>query len=87
MDRSSMGFKRALRVYQGVIDAGYTGPLGVLMTNIGTETQVIKKGDKYAQLVVLPKVTPNFVELNSQEFKEFEETQQRGSKGFGSSGQ
>ena len=86
MDRSSMGFKRALRVYQGVIDAGYTGPLGVLMTNIGTETQVIKKGDKYAQLVVLPKVTPNFVELNSQEFKEFEETQQRGSKGFGSSG-
>ena len=86
MDRSGMGFKRGLRVFQGLIDAGYSGPLGIMMTNIGSEPQVIKKGDKYAQMLPLPKVVPNFIELNDTEFKEFESRQQRGSNGFGSSG-
>ena len=44
-------------------------------------TYVINKGDKLAQLVVVPIVTPQL-----QEVDEFSEVSERGDKGFGSSG-
>ncbi|QDW82886.1 dUTP pyrophosphatase [Staphylococcus chromogenes] len=44
-------------------------------------TYVIKKGDKLAQLVIVPIVTPQL-----QEVDEFSEVTERGEKGFGSSG-
>ncbi|WP_391538222.1 dUTP diphosphatase [Staphylococcus chromogenes] len=44
-------------------------------------TYVINKGDKLAQLVIVPIVTPKL-----QEVDEFSEVSERGEKGFGSSG-
>ncbi|MBY7665066.1 dUTP pyrophosphatase [Staphylococcus agnetis] len=44
-------------------------------------TYVINKGDKLAQLVIVPIVTPQL-----QEVDEFSEVSERGEKGFGSSG-
>ena len=75
--RSSMGFKRDLVPHAGVIDAGYTGPLGIKIYNLG---------DEFAQILVLPKVPFKFKEINRQEFIALERAQERGSKGFGSSG-
>lgn len=86
-DRSSMGFKRNLRVFQGLVDAGYCGDLGVRIDNIGSEVEIIHKGDKYAQILVLPKTNVDFNIIETQEdFNAYEAKQQRGSKGFGSSG-
>ena len=84
--RSSAGIKRNLRCHPGIIDAGYTGPFGTYFYNYGTEPQIIKAGEKLAQVVIHKKHSFEFVELNEKEFKELESTQTRGSKGFGSSG-
>nr|WP_113622659.1 hypothetical protein [Staphylococcus aureus] len=45
------------------------------------DTYLIRQGDKLAQLVIVPIVTP---EIN--EVKKFEDVSERGQKGFGSSG-
>lgn len=84
--RSSMGFKRDLVPHAGVIDAGYTGPLGIKIYNLGDEDVIIESGTKFAQILVLPKVPFKFKEINRQEFIALERAQKRGSKGFGSSG-
>lgn len=78
-DRSSKA-KIGLYTHGGVIDSGYTGPIGVMMTNTLNESLKIERGDKIAQIVISP--VAHF-DLNLVE--ELEETE-RGSGGFGSSG-
>ena len=38
----------------GVIDSGYRGEVGIVMSNHGSYPEEIIKGDKVAQLVILP---------------------------------
>lgn len=65
----------------GLIDAGYRGELQVLLLNTDQESSFeIAVGDRIAQLVVVPFVSPQW-----QEVEEFDQTT-RGSDGFGSSG-
>ena len=80
--RSSIGSKTGLRLSNsaGIIDQEYLGPLGVLYDNISDSDYTINKGDRIAQLMVMPsyhfkakivdKLTPTT----------------RGEGGFGSSG-
>ncbi len=77
--RSGLAKKRLL-CNAGVIDAGYRGEIIVLMENLGDEPYTIRKGDKIAQLLEHPFLAGEVVE------GELNETN-RGSKGFGSSGQ
>lgn len=84
--RSSMGFKKNLICHPGIIDAGYTGDLGVKIYNLGTEDILIEKGQKYAQITVHQKNSFKFVELNDEEFDKFKASQLRADSGFGSSG-
>jgi len=83
-DRSSMAAK-GLYVAGGVIDAGYTGEVIVLMHYQQglLEPQInmynIKAGDKIAQVIPVPVLTGDVVEVN-------ELSGTRGDKGFGSSG-
>ena len=65
---------------EGVIDAGYTGSIHVMLRNHGKKAVEIKKGQKIAQLVLLPIVTPNLVAVEALEETEI------GSNGFGSTG-
>lgn len=65
---------------EGVIDAGYTGPIGLKMYNNHDKDKTFKRGDKLTQIVIMP--IPD-VELFFT--FEFDETD-RGDKGFGSSG-
>lgn len=65
---------------EGVIDAGYTGSIHVMLRNHGPRAVEIKKGQKIAQLVILPLVTPYLVAV-----EELEKTE-RGEGGFGSTG-
>jgi dUTP pyrophosphatase len=78
-DRSSLA-KRGLKTAGGVIDAGYRGEIHIVMWNVSKENFELKKGERLAQLMVIPIATPAVVEV-----KELDSTS-RGAKGFGSSG-
>ncbi len=84
--RSSKGFKYELIPHYGCVDAGYTGPLGVKVYNVGDEDVTIEKGERYAQVAVYEKPQYEIIELNDFEFAEMEARQGRGAGGFGSSG-
>lgn len=78
-DRSSMA-KRGLKTAGGVIDAGYRGELGVVLWNISPAAQPVKKGERLAQLLVIPVATPAPVEMDDLG------ATARGAGGFGSTG-
>lgn len=78
-DRSSLA-KRGLKTAGGVIDAGYRGELGILLWNISGQTQALKKGERLAQLLIVPVATPAVQEVST-----LDETV-RGAGGFGSTG-
>ena len=64
----------------GVVDSGYTGTIRVKLFNNCGARYVVEQGQKIAQLVLLPIITPELEVVN-----ELEETE-RGQNGFGSSG-
>ncbi len=65
---------------EGVIDAGYTGPIVVKLYNQGDEDVTIQAGMKLIQLVILPILTPELELADSLDDTE------RGASGFGSTG-
>ena len=67
-------------VAEGVIDAGYTGPIVVKLYNHGDADFAVRAGDKLTQLVILPIALPELELCDS-----LEETE-RGAGGFGSTG-
>jgi dUTP pyrophosphatase len=77
-DKSGMGDK-GIKVFGGVIDAPYRGEIEIVLWNFG-ETVTIAKGQKLAQLVILP--------INSEPLMQVDQLDQtdRGHGGFGSTG-
>lgn len=49
-----------LHTLGGVFDSGYRGEYNVCLANLGTKKYNIKKGQKLAQLVILPMAVANF---------------------------
>lgn len=92
-ERSSIG-KKGLKLAGGVIDAGYSGDISVLLINIsnmdGTKLSPtssnpirgykVESGERIAQLILMPIITPTPVEVDQIW------DSNRGNKGFGSSG-
>ena len=64
----------------GLIDAGYRGELRVVLINHGRERCPISRGDRIAQLVIVPVALPELLMVDRLESTE------RGDQGFGSSG-
>ena len=81
--KSGITTKTGLRVQYGTVEAGYTGELGVMVDNIKGHKEVIKKGQKIAQLVVNPVAYPK--PLVVDEFT-INGDSERGENGFGSTG-
>jgi dUTP pyrophosphatase len=77
--KSGLNVKHGLTA-EGVIDAGYTGSIVVKLYNHTSISYEFKAGEKIAQLVLLPIITPNLEVVDTLEDTE------RGSNGFGSSG-
>lgn len=81
--RSSTGVKKSLMLANtvGVIDSDYRGEIVIFLYNYGQEKQIIKNGDRLAQLIIQPyqRCDIEFVEELSQSV--------RGEDGFGSTGQ
>ena len=67
-------------VTDGTIDAHYTGSIRVCLFNHSSSEYEVKKGDKIAQLVIVPCLLPELELVDS-----LEETD-RGDNGFGSTG-
>jgi dUTP pyrophosphatase len=77
--KSGLNVKHGLTA-EGVIDCGYTGSIVVKLYNHTSNDYRFKAGDKIAQLVLLPIITPNLEVVDSLEDTE------RGTGGFGSTG-
>ena len=78
-DRSSLA-RKGVKTAGGVIDAGYRGEVGAVLWNISRETVKLGRGDRVAQLLIVPIATPAVKEV-----KALTESK-RGKKGFGSTG-
>lgn len=65
---------------RGTIDSGYTGSIKAVLFNHSGCNYIVEKGQKITQLVIVPIITPEPMEVDSLEDTE------RGSNGFGSTG-
>lgn len=84
LPRSGLALNHGLSVLNtpGLIDAGYRGELQVILFNSGTDPYVVERGQRIAQLLVLP-----VPDLSYEEVDELPASpDDRGSSGFGSSG-
>lgn len=77
--KSGLNVKHSL-ITEGVIDVGYTGSIVVKIYNLSDKPYKFNKGDKIAQLVIMPVVEKELVQVDK-----LEETE-RGNGGFGSTG-
>ena len=80
--RSGLATKRGLAPANkvGVIDSDYRGEITVVLYNQGPEPQTIASGERIAQLIITPVLTPAYMETDR-----LTETL-RGTGGFGSTG-
>ena len=80
--RSGLACKKGLAPANkvGVIDSDYRGPIIVVLYNHGTEPQTVAHGERIAQMVITPVLTPAY------EAVETLEDTARGMGGFGSTG-
>jgi dUTP pyrophosphatase len=78
-DRSSLA-KKGIKTAGGIIDAGYRGEIHIVLWNISQDPIQLRKGERIAQLLIIPIITPAVEEVQT-----LDETQ-RGTKGFGSTG-
>lgn len=82
-DRSSIALRGVITV-AGVIDSSYRGEVKVLMRNLSDVPVVLEKGERIAQVLVIP----HFATCDCQEVESLDELGQtdRGLAGFGSTG-
>ena len=80
--RSGLACKRGLAPANkvGVIDSDYRGEIAVVLHNHGQEVQTVAHGERIAQMVITPVLTPVY-----EEVEELTDTD-RGVGGFGSTG-
>ena len=80
--RSGLACKKGLAPANkvGVIDSDYRGPVTVVLHNHGKEAQIIAHGERIAQMVITPVLTPAY------EMADVLSDTGRGQGGFGSTG-
>lgn len=78
--RSGLQFKHSISAFNGVIDQGYRGDLGIQLLNHSDHDYMVKKGDRIAQLILYPLI------IADASFSDTAVESDRGEKGFGSSG-
>ena len=80
--RSGLACKKGLAPANkvGVIDSDYRGPVTVVLHNHGGEAQTIAHGERIAQMVITPVLTPTY------EMADDLSDTGRGQGGFGSTG-
>ena len=72
--------KNGIIVLEGTVDCQYRGEIGVMVTSLKAGPALIKRGERIAQLVIVPVALPGFRVVDSLPGSE------RGASGFGSTG-
>lgn len=80
--RSGLALKYGITVLNspGTVDADYRGDIGVILQNNGTDSFIVRQGDRIAQLVIAP-----VTRIELDEAESLSESD-RGTEGFGSTG-
>lgn len=80
LPRSGLAAKHGITVANtpGLIDPDYRGELAVLLRNEGTESFQVNDGDRIAQILFVPFLTPSFSDVEELNYTA------RGAGGFGS---
>ena len=80
--RSGLALKKGITVLNspGTIDSDYRGEIGVILSNLSTDTSVIYDGDRIAQMVIAKYEQPELTEVS------FLDDTERGTGGFGHTG-
>jgi dUTP pyrophosphatase len=98
--RSGLALYHNIHVIGGVIDADYTGNIGVILLNCSSVIYDITEGDRIAQILFEKILNPSFVEVenfaptsrgcgtivNPKFADEVNDPFSRGNSGFGSTG-
>jgi len=79
-DKGGLANKNFLHTLGGVFDSTYRGEYNVCLVNLGNKTYQIKKGQKIAQIIILP-----FAQTELQSVSKLKNSQ-RGLGKFGSTG-
>lgn len=82
LPRSGLAARHGLGVVNGpgLVDSGYRGEVRVLLVNHGQETVRLARGERIAQLLVVPVADQELVEVDELP------DSPRGERGFGSTG-
>ncbi len=80
--RSGLACKRGLAPANkvGVVDSDYRGQVVVVLHNHSAQPQTVENGERIAQMVITPVITPAYAEVEDLSDSD------RGSGGFGSTG-
>jgi len=80
--RSGLSFKYQIKLINdvGIVDSNFRGDIGIRLINEGKELYTIEKGDRVAQMILIPYIQPVLAYVY-----ELSETD-RGTNGFGSTG-
>ena len=80
--RSGLSLKHGITCLNapGTVDSDYRGEVGVILANLGSESFVIRRGERIAQMVIARYAQATMVEVEA-----LDETA-RGAGGFGSTG-
>lgn len=79
-DRSGLAARSGIHTMAGVIDSDYRGEVRVILLNTSNEPVLMSTGDRIAQLILTPYVSPPIVQVGTLD------TTARGTGGFGSTG-
>ena len=79
-DKGSLPKNGGIHTMGGVYDAGYRGEYNVNLINLGQEPYKVNKGDKIAQLIIMPVTIAKLEEVDNLSDSD------RGSGRFGSTG-
>lgn len=82
-NKSGIASKDQLVVGACVVDHGYSGEVFIDLHNVGEFTKTLKRGQKIAQGVLVPVLTPKIEVID---YIPYEGKSTRGSGGFGSTG-
>ena len=78
--RSGLNINYDIICPQGTVDAGYTGSIKVKLYNMGNYNYIIRKGDRIAQLIIVPVSKAELAKVDELTCTD------RGDTGFGASG-
>jgi len=64
-EKSGLALNKGVQVMGGIIDSGYRGEIKVIIKNNLSVNLKLNPGDKIAQLLIVPCITPKLKEVKS----------------------